>query len=392
MTSRILILEDSPLDAELAIAALQDGGLEFEATVVSSREKYVLALTQNEFDVILADYALPDLDGFEALRIAKASAPHVPFIFVSGTLGEDRAIDSIQQGATDYVLKQNLKRLYPATQRALRLKRDRETFQATASALHESEIRFQQVVESINEYAIIALDLEGCIRSWNTGAERVIGLAEHEVMGQHFRLFFTDEDKLKQIPEQELEKALREGRAEDERWQLRWIPSTSGKRKEQMWASGIVTPIFQNGRATGFTKIFRDQTREKLSKEENQRLTQEINQERHRLNSIINSIPGVVWELKTDDGIEHLRCTYISPYIQRITGYTPQEWIEMHQVPSTTLVTHPDDRLAVGEVMNRIWSTGEDDVMQHRWISKDGSSVWLESYISSVQQQGRIIG
>lgn len=392
MTSRILILEDSPLDAELAIATLKDGGIDFEATVVATREQYVLALNQKEFDVILADYALPDLDGFEALRIAKASAPHVPFIFVSGTLGEDRAIDSIHQGATDYVLKQNLKRLAPATHRAIKLKRDRETFKATAAALHESEIRFQQVIESINEYAIIALDLEGRIRSWNTGAERVIGLAEHEVLGQHFRLFFTEEDQSKQIPEQELAKALREGRAEDERWQYRWIPTTDGKRKELMWASGIVTPIVQEGRPTGFTKIFRDQTREKRSKEEHLRLTQEINRERQRLDTIVNSVPGVVWELKTDDGVENLRCTFISPYIERITGYSPQEWIEIHQVPPRIIVTHPDDRASVSEDLRRIWDTGEDAVMQHRWVAKDGSVVWLESFVSPVNENGRIVG
>jgi PAS domain S-box-containing protein len=389
---RILLLEDSPLDAELALAALKDGGLEVEATVVASREKYVLALTQMEFDVILADYALPDITGFEALHIAKASAPHVPFIYVSGTLGEDRAIDSIHEGATDYVLKQNLKRLAPATHRALKIKRDRDTFKATADALHESEIRFQQVIESINEYAIIALDLNGCIRSWNSGAERVIGLKEDEVIGQHFRLFFTDEDNAAQIPEKELTTAQQEGRAEDERWQLRWVSTADGKRTELMWASGIVTPIVQDGRVTGFTKIFRDQTKEKRSEEEHLRLTHEIDQERYRLNNIIDSIPGVVWELKTSDGIEHLYCSFISPYIERMTGYTPEEWITIHQPPRHVIVTHPDDIAHVNEAMQRIWSTGSDDVIQHRWITKDGSVTWLESFVSPVHENGRIAG
>lgn len=391
MTSRILILEDSPLDAELAIASLKEGGLDFEATLVATREEYILALNQTEFDVILADYALPDLDGFEALRIAKASAPHVPFIFVSGTLGEDRAIDSIQQGATDYVLKQNLKRLAPATRRALKLKRDRETFKETANALKESEIRFQQVVESINEYAIIALDLNGCIRSWNTGAERVIGLAEEEVIGKHFKLFFTEEDRKREIPEQELARALRDGRADDERWQLRWVPSTSGKREELMWASGIVTPIYQDGRATGFTKIFRDQTREKHSAEENLRLTQQLAKDRHRLDTIINSIPGVVWELKTDDGIDDLRCTFVSPYISKLTGYTPEEWLAL-QTPGVDTITYPDDIATFSRSMQQIWDTGEDAIIQHRWITKSGEVAWVESFVSPVHDSGRIIG
>jgi signal transduction histidine kinase len=117
---RVLQLEDSPLDAELVLATLQDGGLEVEATRVETRIDYAGAL-ENAIDVILADYSLPSFDGIAALDMARERRPEVPFIFVSGALGEELAIETLKRGATDYVLKERLGRLPSAVRRALRL-------------------------------------------------------------------------------------------------------------------------------------------------------------------------------------------------------------------------------------------------------------------------------
>lgn len=118
MTVRILQLEDSALDAELVGSYLRRSGLDFELARVDSREAFERAL-EDPPDLILADHALPEFDGIGALRLSAERAPAVPFIFVSGTLGEDLAIECIRDGATDYVLKQNLRRLVPAIERAL---------------------------------------------------------------------------------------------------------------------------------------------------------------------------------------------------------------------------------------------------------------------------------
>lgn len=118
MTIRILQLEDSALDAELVGGYLRRAELDFSLCRVGTREAFLEALGDPP-DLILADHTLPDFDGIEALRIASRTLPSVPFIFVSGTLGEDLAIECIKDGATDYVLKQNLRRLIPAIERAL---------------------------------------------------------------------------------------------------------------------------------------------------------------------------------------------------------------------------------------------------------------------------------
>jgi two-component sensor histidine kinase len=118
VTLRILLLEDSDLDAELIAGHLRRSGIAHEIARVSARETYVEALS-GEHDLILADYSLPGFDGLSALAIAHERTPETPFIFVSGTLGEEIAIESFKRGATDYVLKQRLARLPAAVTRAL---------------------------------------------------------------------------------------------------------------------------------------------------------------------------------------------------------------------------------------------------------------------------------
>lgn len=117
---RFLLLEDNPLDAEVIQATLTKGGIEHTLLHVETRADFIAALERAPFDLILADYVLPGFDGLAALEIARTLAPETPFLFVSGSLGEELATESLKQGATDYVLKQQLGRLVPCVQRALR--------------------------------------------------------------------------------------------------------------------------------------------------------------------------------------------------------------------------------------------------------------------------------
>jgi signal transduction histidine kinase len=117
---RILILEDSVTDAELVGYALRKGGFGFSLERVDTRSGYIHELEREPPDLILSDFSLPAFDGYAALAIAQQKYPGVPFIFVTGTLGEEVAIETLKKGATDYVLKHRLGRLVPSVQRALR--------------------------------------------------------------------------------------------------------------------------------------------------------------------------------------------------------------------------------------------------------------------------------
>jgi signal transduction histidine kinase len=123
---RLLLLEDSALDAELTLSVLAEGGFDCEAQRVEREAEFRSRLEEDCPDLILADFSLPAFDGISALEIARALCPQTPFIFVSGALGEELAIETLKRGATDYVLKHRLERLAPSVRRALREAEDRE--------------------------------------------------------------------------------------------------------------------------------------------------------------------------------------------------------------------------------------------------------------------------
>ena len=114
-----LLLEDVKKDAELLQEILADEGYDLEVDVVQTEQNFVAYLKKNNYDIIFADYTLPTFNGQFALELAKIIAPNVPFISISGTIGEDRAVELLKQGATDYILKDRMERLGFATKRAL---------------------------------------------------------------------------------------------------------------------------------------------------------------------------------------------------------------------------------------------------------------------------------
>ncbi|HWF19472.1 MAG TPA: response regulator [Verrucomicrobiae bacterium] len=151
---RILMVEDSDADATLVRHALRKDGLSFTMDRVETAEDYRHALENAPPDVILSDYALPSFDGYMALAIARERQPYVPFIFVTGTMGEEVAIETLKNGATDYVLKVRLSRLAPAVRRAMREARERadrkraeEQLRRSHEQLHALSMYLQHVRE-----------------------------------------------------------------------------------------------------------------------------------------------------------------------------------------------------------------------------------------------------
>ena len=146
-TLRVLQLEDSLLDAELEQEHLAEGGIVCEMERVQTRHEFAEALQRGGFDLILADYALPSFDGPAALKMSRRVSPEVPFIIVSGTLGEEAAIETLKRGATDYVLKHRLERLAPAVRRAMRESEERRERERAEEALRRSEEEYRAMFE-----------------------------------------------------------------------------------------------------------------------------------------------------------------------------------------------------------------------------------------------------
>lgn len=156
---RILHLEDNRHDAELVRETLAADGLLANVECVDTERAYTAALERDEFDMILADHSLPSFDGLSALAIANKKRPGIPFIFVSGSLGEEIAVESLKSGATDYVLKHSLQRLSHAVRRAIGELRERENRRIATEALQASELRYRQIFES-NPLPMWVYDLE----------------------------------------------------------------------------------------------------------------------------------------------------------------------------------------------------------------------------------------
>ena len=163
---RILLLEDSLLDTELIQMNLINGGIDGELVRVETRTDFLRALEVDSFDLILSDYSLPSFDGISALEIAQATCPEVPFIFVSATLGEELAIETLKSGAIDYVLKQRLDRLAPAVKRALREAEERLERQRAESELRQLTSELERRVEE--RTAELAKANEALLRSEST--------------------------------------------------------------------------------------------------------------------------------------------------------------------------------------------------------------------------------
>ena len=258
---RILMIEDVSADVVMINHALREGGLNFRTKRVESREEFVRELEQEPPDVILSDHGLPGFDGFSALAIAKDKCPDVPFIFVTSALGEQLTIETFVSGATDYVLKNRLRGLVPAVQRALGEAEARRRQRETDQALRESEERFRMLVEGVKDYAIVMLDEAGRIDSWNAGAEWMNGYRAAEILGEHFSCFYTPEDLQAHQPQQALRTAAEKGRYEEEGWRVR-------KSGERFRAHVVITALRdERGELRGFAHVTRNIT-ERLAQQE----------------------------------------------------------------------------------------------------------------------------
>lgn len=267
---RLLIVEDVPTDAELMERELRRAGMSFSSRLVQTRQDFVNELTRFTPDLILVDYTLPGFDGLTALDLAVQSAPHVPVIFVSGTIGEERAIETVKRGATDYVLKDRLSRLAPAARRALDEMRERAERLRAEEALAASEARYRAIVEDQVELVCRTLP-SGTITFVNDSFCRYFGRLRAEVVGQQLLAFIHSDDRA------EMERvvaqldaahpvAVGESRAWPPEGEMHWI----------FWTVRLITD--EQGRPAEFQTVGTDVTERKRMEEELGRYREHLEQ------------------------------------------------------------------------------------------------------------------
>jgi len=263
---KVLLVEDRVDDAELLLAEMRRRGLPVVSLRVESEPAYTHALRHFAPQLILSDYTLPDFDGPLALRIARRERPDTPFIFVSGTIGEERAIDALQQGAVDYVLKDNRARLVPAIERALKEADDQEARRLALRQLEASEERFRSISEATREW-IWEMDSRGVYTFSSPAVETMIGYKPQEVLGKNFL------DLVSATLRPQLAKLLRRGAVERTGWRdvVLHLRHTAGGLR---WLDQSALPLLNDaGSVIGYRGVTRDITQRRTQQDRIARLS-----------------------------------------------------------------------------------------------------------------------
>ena len=271
----VVLVEDHPEEAALTAHALKRGGVDCTIERVETESAFRRALKAQP-DVILSDFTLPAFDGLSALRIAREAAPDTPFIFVSGTIGEERAIDALKHGATDYVLKSNLTRLAPAVRRALDEGRAR-------LAGRRAEQRFRDLVQTSQDW-IWELDVDRRYVFASPYIREILGVEPETIVGCYHTALMHEDDSIV------LDGAMRELRADGERSLLisaRWTHADGGVRWLERHALAVID---DRGMISGFRGTDRDVTVRKRQEDKIDRL--------NRAHVVLSSINTAVLRIR----------------------------------------------------------------------------------------------
>lgn len=250
---KILLVEDSKADVELNLRALRDLDRPLLHQCVVDEASLRQALTDFRPDVILSDFSMPGFTGLAALTISRELTPETPFIFVSGTIGEELAIEALQRGAVDYVLKDNLRRLRPAVERALRAARATREHRRTELALRDSEERFRAIVESSHDW-IWETDIDGVLRYSNGAVEAILGYQAQALVGTDALAAMTRESRTR------FEAVLTELIAEHKGWRD-WVLSWRHRSGAIRLLESNAQPLLdEHGALIGYRGVDRDVT------------------------------------------------------------------------------------------------------------------------------------
>jgi PAS domain S-box-containing protein len=248
---RILIVEDSTMDAELIERELRAGGITFQARRVKTEPAFRKALDEFAPDLLVTDYKLPAFSGPRALEIVRQEHPEIPVIFVSGTIGDEVLVELLKQGATDYIIKQRLERLVPAVRRALKEVEQR----AERRRVDEQLRKLSRAVEQ-SPTLIMITDTAGLIDYVNPKFEQVTGYAAEDVIGENPRILKSG----RMLP-QEFERLWKTITAGDE-----WHGEFQNRKKsgELYWESASISPIRNaEGKITHYLAVKEDITEKK---------------------------------------------------------------------------------------------------------------------------------
>ncbi len=345
-TLDLLLLEDSVADAELIEALLVRGGVRCRLKHVSDRTAFQRALGESDLDLALVDFHLPGYDGLSALREVKARQPSLPVIVVSGSIGEEKAVELLREGATDYLLKDNLTRLAPAIERAISESR-------AARAAEEQMERYRLVYAAMvaSAEAAFITGADGAILLCNPALERLTGYKQDQLIGATPRLWKSGEHS------SEFYRGMWDTIARGEAWQGEIVNRHSDGHTFVVESS--ITPIYgPEGRITHFICLQQDVT-------ERRRQSRELAAAHAMLATIVNGITSAVVVLE-ESGV----VAFTSDRARLMLGSSTarESWFQFF---------HPAARRAAMRHFLRAFRNDSEQTFDSRLIAGDGREVFV---------------
>ncbi len=367
---RVLILEDNQRDAELFIQKLKEAHFEVEADTVDTEEAFVASLQSRVYDLILADYSIPEWSGLEAFRFVKRNGIGIPFVLVTGTLGEEAAVDLIKEGVADYILKDRLARLPSAVRQALEEKLIRDEAWRAKLALHDSEEKVRLLLDSTAE-AIYGVNLQGNCTFCNPACARLLGYDDpSDVLGKqmHSLSHTRAEGTPYAIEECRICLAVRGGRGIHVDEQVLWKKDASSFPVE-CWSH----PMLRDGKSIGSVVTFLDITERKQIEDDLRRVAAVVESSQDAI--ISETLDGIIltWNLGAE----------------QIYGYSRAEVLGK----SLGIIVPPDRQSEFQGILKKI-SWGEKvEQLQTICVRKDGKQVPVSLSVSSIKDaHGKIVG
>ncbi len=368
-TLRVLLVEDSENDAMLLLRELRRGGYQPLSERVYTPEDMKRALRDSEtggrpFQVVISDYYMPRFRAPEALELLREIDSEIPFIVVSGKIGEDAAVEIMKAGADDYLSKENMGRLCPAIERELRevgVKKERER------ALSRSEDRFKRLVEQAAD-AIFVHDLQGNIVDVNRQACESLGYTREELLG----LSVAD------VEEDHVPESLRELWGRIISGPPRTLEGTHRRKDGSTFPVELRIGVFEDGERPLMLALVRDISGRKESEKK-------IREAENRYRTLVEQIPAVTYVQEPIESDNPKAITYMSPQYETMLGYPAdaeivdeEHWLRM---------LHSEDRERVLAEEVRTDETGEPYRIEYRLIASDGRVVWVHDEAELVRDE-----
>ncbi len=347
---KLLLVEDVDDDAELLLRHLRQAGYELEFDRAQTAEQMRIKIEAKNWDVIVSDYSLPSFSGLEAFRILQESGKDIPFIVISGTIGEDTAVQAMKAGVSDYLMKDNLSRLAPAIERELIDAQNRQARRRAEDALAESEERYRIVAQTASD-AIVTIDKDSTIIFANPASENIFGYSIDEMVGSKLTMLMPD--RMKASHHCGMARYLETGERTLD-WNGIELPGRHKNGTERLLS--ISFGEFRSDRHQVFSAIIRDITESKKAEEK-------LRESEEDFRGLVEATTMYVWSL--DDGGN------LSAFPQWWVDLTGQSY-DASQNYGWTAHIHPDDREAVKEGYMEALETQTSTVMTLRLRDRHG--------------------